>query len=58
MIWNKSIECLDRESMRKLQGERLRSVVERVYHNCAPYRERMQQAGVLPEDIRTIDDIV
>ena len=58
MIWNKHIECLDRESMRKLQGERLRSVIERVYHNCAHYRERMQQAGVLPEDIRTIDDIV
>lgn len=58
MIWNKTIECMDRESMRKLQGERLRQVVEHVYHNCAPYRERMQQAGVLPSDIQTIDDIV
>ncbi len=58
MIWNKSIECLDRESMRKLQSERLRKVVERMYHNCAPYRERMQQAGVVPTDIQSIDDIV
>ncbi len=58
MIWNKTIECMDRKSMRKLQGERLRRVVEQVYHNCAPYRERMQQAGVLPSDIQTIDDIV
>ena len=58
MIWNKTIECMDRESMRKLQGERLRQVVEHVYHNCAPYRERMQEAGVLPSDIQTIDDIV
>lgn len=58
MIWNTSIECMDRESMRKLQGERLRNVVEHVYHNCAPYRERMQQAGVKPSDIQSIDDIV
>ena len=46
MIWNTSIECMDRESMRKLQGERLRNVVEHVYHNCAPYRERMQTCMV------------
>ena len=58
MIWNTSVECMDRESMRKLQGERLRNVVEHVYHNCAPYRERMQQAGVKPSDIQSIDDIV
>jgi phenylacetate-CoA ligase len=49
---------MNRESMREIQGERLRQVVEHVYHNCAPYRERMQQAGVLPSDIQTIDDIV
>lgn len=58
MIWNKTMECMNRESMREIQGERLRQVVEHVYHNCAPYRERMQQAGVLPSDIQTIDDIV
>lgn len=52
------MECMNRESMREIQGERLRQVVEHVYHNCAPYRERMQQAGVLPSDIQTIDDIV
>ena len=49
---------MDREALRKLQGERLRKVVDHVYHNCIPYRERMQQAGVQPSDIQTIDDIV
>ncbi len=58
MIWNKTVECMDRESMRELQGKRLRRVVEHAYHNCVPYRERMQQAGVMPSDIQTIDDIV
>ena len=58
MIWNPSVECMDRESMRKLQSERLRKVVERVYNNCEPYRKRMEEAGVTPEDINSIDDIV
>lgn len=49
---------MPREQMRKLQSERLKEVVERVYNNCAPYRERMQQAGVSPADIKSIDDIV
>ncbi|MCB9018621.1 MAG: phenylacetate--CoA ligase [Prevotellaceae bacterium] len=58
MIWNETVECMSREEMRKLQGIRLKRVVERVYHNCEPYRKRMQEAGVSPEDIRSIDDIV
>lgn len=58
MIWNKKIECMSREEMRELQSERLKEVVTRVYHNCAPYRERMQETGVTPADIHSIDDIV
>ncbi len=58
MIWNKPMECMPREQMRELQGERLRETVERVYHNTPFYRERMQQMGITPADIHTIDDIV
>ena len=58
MIWNETVECMDREEMKKFQSIRLRRVVERVYHNCEPYRKRMQEAGVTPEDINSIDDIV
>lgn len=58
MIWNETVECMDREEMKKLQSLRLKRVVERVYHNCEPYRKRMQEAGVTPEDINSIDDIV
>ena len=28
MIWNETIECMDREEMRKLQSLRLKRVVE------------------------------
>jgi len=58
MIWNETMECMSRDDMRKLQGIRLKRTVERVYHNCEPYRKRMQEKGVTPNDIQTIDDIV
>jgi phenylacetate-CoA ligase len=58
MIWNETMECMQRDEMRKLQGIRLKKTVEKVYYNCEPYRKRMQEAGVTPDDIQSIDDIV
>jgi phenylacetate-CoA ligase len=58
MIWNETMECMSREDMHKLQGIRLKRTVERVSHNCEPYRKRMQEKGVTPGDIQTIEDIV
>lgn len=57
MIWNETVECMSREEMEKLQSMRLKRVVERAYHNCEPYRKRMQEAGVTPDDINSIKDI-
>lgn len=58
MIWNETIECMERDEMRKLQGIRLKRIVERVYHNTPFYRKKMQEMGLTPDDIETIDDIV
>ncbi|MDH8701792.1 phenylacetate-CoA ligase [Dysgonomonadaceae bacterium PH5-43] len=58
MIWNEKMECMGREEMRQLQSERLKETVEKVYYNCEPYRKRMQEKGVTPDDINSIDDIV
>ena len=58
MIWNESNECMGREEMRELQGRRLRETVERVYHNSTFYRSKMQELGVTPMDIETVDDLV
>ena len=57
MIWNKNKECMSREEMRQLQGARLRKLVDNVYHNVPFYREKMQAMNIMPDDIRTIDDI-
>ncbi len=58
MIWNRAKECMSREDMRLLQGKRLHKIVSHVYHNTPFYRAKMQQMGITPSDIVTIDDIV
>ncbi len=58
MIWNTPKECMSHEDKRRMQGERLRKLVERVYH-CTPfYRQKMQEMDITPDDIHSIDDIV
>jgi len=56
-IWNHHFECMDRDGIRHVQSERLRETVERVYFNVPYYRNKMQEAGLGPESIETIDDI-
>ena len=48
---------MSREEMRQLQGARLRKLVDNVYHNVPFYREKMQAMNIMPDDIKTIDDI-
>ena len=58
MIWNESIECASREELRRIQSQRLVDTVQRVYHAVPSYRQKMQEAGLVPADIHDIDDIV
>ena len=57
MIWNEKMECASRDEIRAIQLERLKSTVERCYHNVPHYRKKLDDAGVRPEDIRSLDDI-
>jgi len=57
MILNETYECMDAAARHELQSERLRDTVRRVYENVKPYRRKMEQAGVKPDDIRSIDDL-
>ena len=57
MYWNRPMETIDRESLERIQLERLQKTVQRMYTNVAFYRERMQKQGVKPEDIRTLADL-
>jgi phenylacetate-CoA ligase len=48
---------MDRDGLRIVQSERLRETVERVYFNVPYYRNKMQEAGLGPETIHSIDDL-
>ena len=56
-IFNPEMECMDREQLRKLQGERLVKTVRLEYDNVPMYRARMDEKGVKPEDIRGVEDL-
>ena len=55
--YQKEIETMSREDMKKLQSEKLVKQVRHVYENVAYYRNLMDEKGVKPEDIRGIDDL-
>ncbi len=55
--WNEEIECMAPEEMKKLQSERLAAQVKHVYDNVPYYRNLMEEKGVTPDDIKSIDDL-
>ncbi len=57
MIWNETKECMSRDELHHLQSVRLKKMVNRVYHGVEFYRKKMQQMGLEPGDISTIDDL-
>lgn len=56
MIWAKE-ETMPRAEIEAIQLERLQETVKRVYEKVAPYRRKMDAAGVKPEDIKTLKDL-
>ncbi len=57
MIFDREHECMSRESMRRLQGERLVALVDRVYKRVPFYRDLFDEAGIAPESVRGLDDL-
>ncbi|MDL2206376.1 phenylacetate--CoA ligase [Eubacteriales bacterium OttesenSCG-928-N13] len=56
-IWNPEMECMDIDVRREMQSQKLRETVKRVYDNVEMYRSRMIDAGITPDDIKTVDDL-
>ena len=51
------IECMSRDEMAALQSERLVKQVKNVYEKVEFYKKKMDALGVLPGDIKGIEDI-
>ena len=57
MIWNQKIETMSRDEMTELQSKRLIETVNHVYNNVPFYRNKMEKIGLLPGDIKGIEDL-
>ena len=55
--WQKEIETLPRAELKKLQSERLKWQVKRMYENVELFRKRMDEKGLNPEDIHGVEDL-
>lgn len=56
MIWAKE-ETLPRAEIEAIQLERLKETVHYIYERVEPYRRKMDDAGVQPEDIKSLNDL-
>ena len=55
--YQKEIETMPVEEMKKLQSEKLVKQVKHVYENVPYYRDLMDKKGVTPDDIKGIEDL-
>ena len=51
------IETMPYAELRKLQNERLVKQVQHVWDNVPYYRQKMEEKGVTPADIQSVDDL-
>jgi phenylacetate-CoA ligase len=57
MFWDPRMEEMPREELHRLQYRLLKTLVYRLYSFSPFYHDRMKDAGIHPDDIRTLDDI-
>ena len=56
MIWAKE-ETLPREEIEKIQLEKLKKLVVRMYENAPYFKKKMDEAGLKPDCIKVLKDI-
>ncbi len=55
--YQKEIETASREEILAIQNKKLVATVKHVYENVEYYRKKMEEKGVTPEDIKSVDDL-
>ena len=55
--YQKEIETMPVEEIKKLQSEKLIKQVKHVYENVPYYKKLMDEKGVTPDDIKSIEDL-
>jgi len=57
MIYDIEFETLPREALKAIQLRRLQTTIEHVYATVPFYRKKFKEAGITPNDIKTLDDL-
>ncbi|WP_039764407.1 phenylacetate--CoA ligase family protein [Caldicellulosiruptor sp. F32] len=55
--WDEHMECMERGTLQEIQLKRLVETVKRVYTSVPYYRKKMQELGLIPEDIKDLSDL-
>ena len=56
-IFKPEVESASKEEMRAIQSERLHKMVKNAYENVPFYKQKLDEMGISPDDIKSIDDI-
>ena len=56
-MYNKNIETLPLNELRKVQNDRLVALVNRVYKTVPFYKKQFDEMGLQPDDIKTVEDL-
>lgn len=56
-FWNPKMELMPREELKQLQLRKLQATVQWAYDRSPFWREKLDAAGVRPEQVRSLDDI-
>ena len=51
------IECASLEKLKEIQNAKLPAQVRHVWENVPYYRKKMEEKGVTPDDIKSVDDL-
>ena len=55
--FQEEIECASEETIREMQNKKLVEQVKHVWDNVPYYRKKMEEKGVTPDDIKSVDDL-
>ena len=55
--WNEEAQTMPPDALRALQEDRLREAVGRAYEGAGFFRRRFDEAGIRPDDVKTLDDL-
>ena len=55
--FQEEIECASEETLREIQNKKLVEQVKHVWENVPYYRKKMEEKGVTPDDIKSVDDL-